>query len=119
MKFVLRAYQLTDAAAFVGADELSRRSRDELDGQIGRNADGQQTGRHATRLVFTRATLIFIQYLCVAVRTCVHTSRGGRCVHTCVRMCVFKQAYLFTFALENPLIFECRRQNTSPCSVSH
>lgn len=48
----------------------------------------------------------FVPYLCVVVRTCVHTCPDSRCAHTCVLMCVFKQAYLFTFALQNPLTFE-------------
>lgn len=73
--------------------------------KYGRTIDGEtHTYTRVSRVHV--CMFIFIRYLCVVVHTCMHTCPDSRCAHTRVLMCVFKQAYLFTFALQNPLTFE-------------
>lgn len=74
---------LMDSAVLVSVAE---RSSDELDGQPGRTADGQQMGRRSTCLVFTCATLIFTLRLCAVVLALM--SRQQVCAYTRSRVCV-------------------------------
>ncbi len=74
---------------FVSVAELSRRWSDELDGRIDRNADAYTHVSCAHMCV-----LIFIQYLCVAVRTCIHVETAGVRIHAFSCVCSSKHICL-------------------------
>lgn len=84
---------------------LAGRSSDELDGQIAEMRTDNRWKTHTLHTHTPRVHMCYPSYLYSILvcgvrmlRICMHTCQDSRFARAHVLMCVFKQAYLFTFA---------------------